>query len=286
MNTRKNHADMLPADKAAFVAAVLKLKNNVNSVLKPGLMKRYDDFVQVHKNAMMGPDMFMPMPHGNSLFFPWHRVMLLQFELALQSAAGDPTIAIPYWNWDLTGTNNPFTNDFLGGDGDSAQGHRVVSGPFAFAAGNFKVRVWDGTTGNPGLLREFGSAAHSYLPDAPLVVSSLNNTPYAPGSSSWERVCETGLHNPVHNWVGGNMTQATSPNDPVFFLHHCYIDLLWEKWRGQHTTTAPYLPATGAPGFDLNSKLLFNKTGKPAPWAGSTKVQATLSTSAMGYVYA
>ena len=67
MNTRKNHADMSTAEKAAFVFAVLALKNNVDSVLNPGGMKRYDDFVQIHKNAMMGPDMFMPMPHGSPL---------------------------------------------------------------------------------------------------------------------------------------------------------------------------------------------------------------------------
>src|SRR5437762_14024726 len=121
MNTRKNHANLSTAEKTALVAAVRALKNNVESVLKPGKMQRYDDFVQIHKNAMMGPDMFMPMPHGSALFFPWHRVALRQFELALQSAAGDATISLPYWDWELSGKNNPFTDDFLGGDGDSAQ---------------------------------------------------------------------------------------------------------------------------------------------------------------------
>src|SRR4051812_1682968 len=101
MNTRKNHADMSAAEKSAFVSAVLALKNRVKSILHPGKMKRYDDFVQVHKNAMMGPDMLMPMPHGGPLFFPWHRVLLRQFELALQAAVGDPSIAVPYWDWEL-----------------------------------------------------------------------------------------------------------------------------------------------------------------------------------------
>ena len=57
MNTRKNHANMSTPEKAAFISAVLALKNKVDSVLRPGKMKRYDDFVLVHKNAMMGPDM-------------------------------------------------------------------------------------------------------------------------------------------------------------------------------------------------------------------------------------
>ncbi len=286
MNTRKNHANMSAAEKAAFVSAVLALKNKVNSVLKPGKMKRYDDFVQLHKSAMMGPGMLMPMPHGGPLFFPWHRVLLRQFELALQAASGDANLSIPYWDWELSGNNDPFTDDFMGGDGDGAQGKRVVSGPFAFVNKKFKIRVWDETSGDAGLLRDFGTDPTAYLPTPTQVASALTKTPYSPGPNSWERTCESGLHNPVHRWIGGNMADAASPNDPVFFLHHCYIDLLWEKWRKQHPTSEPYLPTSGTPGYDLGSTLVFNNAGKPAPWPGSWKVQDTLDMTSLGYIYA
>jgi tyrosinase len=54
----------------------------------PGRQKRYDDFLEVYKNAMVGgPAMIMPMPHGGPLFYPWYRVLLRQFGLALQKAA-------------------------------------------------------------------------------------------------------------------------------------------------------------------------------------------------------
>ena len=286
MNTRKNHADLSVAEKAAYVSAVRALKNNVDSVLNPGNMSRYDDFVQIHKNAMMGPDMFVPMPHRGPLFFPWHRVLLRQFELALQSAAGDASIAIPYWNWELSGNNNPFTDDFMGGDGDGAQGGRVVSGPFAFASNQFPIRVWDGSFGDAGLLREFGTDPSAYLPTPTQVASALTKTPYSPGANSWERTCEGGLHDPVHRWIGGNMGDATSSNDPIFFLHHCYIDLLWVNWRKQHPTSDPYRPVSGTPGYDLVSKLVFNKVGNTVPWTGSWKVQDALDTPSLGYVYA
>ena len=39
------------------------------------------------------------------------------------------------------------------------------------------------------------------------------------------------LHNRVHLWVGGNMAPMTSPNDPVFFLHHCFVDKAWADWQ-------------------------------------------------------
>ncbi len=55
-----------------------------------------------------------------------------------------------------------------------------------------------------------------------------------------------GMHNLVHAWVGGllgmtpqgpklgTMFLPTSPNDPVFFLHHANIDRLWAEWQEVH----------------------------------------------------
>ena len=55
-----------------------------------------------------------------------------------------------------------------------------------------------------------------------------------------------GMHNRVHGWVGGLLGATTkgpkfgtmflpsSPNDPVFFLHHANIDRLWAEWQGTH----------------------------------------------------
>jgi tyrosinase len=59
-----------------------------------------------------------------------------------------------------------------------------------------------------------------------------------------------GTHNRVHGWVGGvvgvgtqgpklgTMLLPTSPNDPVFFLHHSNIDRLWAKWQEKHGTNS------------------------------------------------
>jgi tyrosinase len=39
-------------------------------------------------------------------------------------------------------------------------------------------------------------------------------------------------HTDVHTWVGGDMYNlSTSANDPTFFLHHAFVDAIWEKWR-------------------------------------------------------
>jgi tyrosinase len=285
LNKRVNHIRLGAAEKKAFVDAVLAIKNAVDSVLHPGKQKRYDDFVEIHKNAMLGPAMFNPMPHGTSLFYPWHRVLLRQFELALQTAANDQNLALPYWDWDISGASNPFTPDFLGGDGDLAQGGQVVTGPFAYATRNFSIQVWDDATGNPALRREFGEDSTSWLPTASEVAAGVAKTPYWPGPSCFERVSEGVLHNPVHRWIGGNMADATSPNDPIFFLHHAYLDLLWEQWKTQHPEIDSYLPTSGSPGYDLNSALVFNAPTEPSPWSGSWTVNQTLDPVSLGYTY-
>jgi hypothetical protein len=76
------------------------------------------------------------------------------------------------------------------------------------------------------------------------------------------------LHDPVHRWVGGNMGFASSPNDPVFFLHHCYLDLLWERWKHQHPTIEPYLPQIGWAGLDRARRTHDRRAGlhlRPVP---------------------
>jgi hypothetical protein len=39
------------------------------------------------------------------------------------------------------------------------------------------------------------------------------------------------LHSNVHTWVGGTMTTHLSPLDPLFFLHHGFIDKVWFDWK-------------------------------------------------------
>lgn len=285
MDIRLNHRNMSRNQKAAFIEAILRLKNDVPSVLRPGQQGRYDDFVQVHKNAMGGVDQFAPMPHRSSLFFPWHRVFLRQFERALQAAANDTSITLPFWDWTLTGPNDPFTPSFLGGNGDRAEEFRVSTGPFSLQDGRFEIKVWEEDIGNPGLRRDLGSEPGAHLPDAEQAMAALSKVPYAGGPDTWVNFCEGMLHDPVHRWVGGNMSFTTSPNDPVFFLHHCYLDLLWERWKRQHPTQPPYLPMADMPGLDLGSTLVFHASGKTAPWTPTWTVADVLTTESLDYTY-
>jgi tyrosinase len=265
MGVRKNAASLSAAEKGLFVAAILELK-------KRGV---YDGYVRTHMNAMS-------YAHRVPAFLPWHRAFLRRLEVDLQGIA--PTVTIPYWDWtvDNTPTTTPWTADFLGGNG-RASDHQVMDGPFAYSAGK-----WTLTVGAPPpfLTRESGVNISS-LPTASNVATVLAVTPYdsppwntSPVSSfrnQLEGWVGPNIHNRVHLWVGGAMLPMTSPNDPVFFLHHCNIDRLWAQWQAMHPTLG-YVPVAGLPvGQNLNDPM--------QPWGAPTTIASVLNHRALGYTY-
>src|SRR5437763_11052145 len=41
--------------------------------------------------------------HGTEPFLTWHRMYLWYFERVLQEAAGDPSLRLPYWDYETNG---------------------------------------------------------------------------------------------------------------------------------------------------------------------------------------
>ena len=304
---RKNQALLARAEKTAFVNAVLALKQEP-SVLHPQdrSFSRYDDFVEVHLNAMMVMMNNQPSwAHQGPVFGPWHRALLRQLELELQKI--DAQVEIPYWDWTRSDsrsrTSSLWRDDFLGPDGrvSGPQAGKVMSGPFAFDAGNWPIRAKDRSDAPDYLIRRLGRAADARtLPTTAAVNAALTTRPYdtAPWEDStrdrndpteWRgfRIqLEIPLHNLVHRWVGGNMVDMTSPNDPVFWLHHCNIDRLWAEWQVRHPDEELYLPAIGAPaGQNLNEPMFFNLPGERAPWRERFTPSAVLDHHVIGVRY-
>ncbi|KHJ93049.1 hypothetical protein OESDEN_07050 [Oesophagostomum dentatum] len=51
-----------------------------------------------------------------------------------------------------------------------------------------------------------------------------------PNPAAWTAV-EYAHGNP-HIFIGGDMfSPLTSTNDPIFWNHHSFVDLIWENWR-------------------------------------------------------
>ena len=281
-----------PAVRDAYLNGIMLLKNENTTALTtafgiagpPVLVRTYDLFVIWHHMTMM-----TPVPPGGSvrdrnaahrgpIFLPWHRVMLAFLEQGIQRVLNDPTFGLPYWDWSVDGSlpfpfqpNSPiWSAEAMGGQGDP-----VSNGRFAFNAGDpasFRVRI---ETDPPGILRQadrglrrrFGVDSPS-LPSA-LDVGAAFNTFLDPSLATYdgpnfdrsssgfrnrlEGFIGTGLHNQVHRWVGGDMVPESSPNDPVFYLHHANVDRLWESWMVRNGRN--YLPDMTAPATLLGHRI-------------------------------
>lgn len=295
LRLRKDVNSLTATEKANLVSAIKALKAN----------GKYDQYVNEHDTAMNeatlmpGENPSTPPPqnffrnvaHRGPAFGPWHREMLRRFELDLQAEV--PGVTLPYWNWaadsQLTDpkTAAVWGPDLMGGDGDPNNTSLVATGPFRYDAADpnaWQVVTSDGDPG-PGLRRTLGQGGH--LPTQSEIATVLNITPY--DSSPWRTVSDPSfrnqlegfmgpnLHNNVHLWVGGSMLPGTSPNDPVFFLHHCNVDRLWWQWQIQHPTEGYVPTSSGPPGHDLNDQM--------TPWDAATTPASTLNIHELGYYY-
>ncbi|WP_415954005.1 tyrosinase MelC2 [Streptomyces sp. KLOTTS4A1] len=242
MTVRKNQSQLTTAEKRAFVNAVLELKAS----------GRYDPFVATHNDFIMSDtDNGDRVGHRSPSFLPWHRRFLLEFERALQSI--DPTVALPYWDWtaDRTTGSSLWAPDFLGGTGRSRDG-QVMDGPFAYSGGRWEITV---RVDGRNYLRRALASSWRGLPtraevDSVLAMETYDTAPWNSASDGFRNHLEgwrgVNLHNRVHVWVSGHMATGASPNDPVFWMHHAFVDKLWSDWQQRHPDS-PYLPAAGTP---------------------------------------
>ncbi|MFJ8001788.1 tyrosinase family protein [Streptomyces sp. NPDC096310] len=267
MYTRKNQRALTGAEKKRFVGAVLALKRR----------GEYDEFVRVHARYYVSDtEDGVRTGHMAPTFFPWHRHFLLEFERALQRV--DPHVSVPYWDWtaDRTPAAALWGEDFLGGTGRSGD-QQVMTGPFAYQNGDWSIK--GKVTEGKYLTRDLGRPSDPVaLPTGDELAWAMNETVY--DAPPWDSTVRTGFrnrlegwmsghrernHNRVHRWVGGHMLGADSPNDPVFWLHHAFVDLLWDRWQRKHPSAA-YLPRTALGQGDPQRGRVLSLEEPMPPW--------------------
>jgi hypothetical protein len=77
------------------------------------------------------------------------------------------------------------------------------------------------------------------------------------------------------------MISASSPNDPVFWMHHAQHDRMWTMWQERNPALAPYVHVNGFAGHGPNDTLIFHEAGDPAPWAGTATPAGLIDGHAM-----
>ncbi|WP_066897275.1 LysM peptidoglycan-binding domain-containing protein [Mycolicibacterium houstonense] len=229
------------------------------------------------------PDQFRNQcQHFCWFFLPWHRMYLQWFERIIRSAIADlddvddqtkAMWALPYWDY----------------SSDDPARRRL---PQAF----LDVTLRDGVTPNPLWVPGRNLNDGSSLPASDVdLLSALAPVDFAgiggfaggrtgfshagedPGSAMGP--LEGTPHGAVHVGVGGLMGSFnTAALDPIFWLHHCNIDRIWEIWRAMpdrsNSTEAAWLTGVTFHFHDENR----------APLAET--VQDVLDTAAqLGYSY-
>ena len=238
-------------------------------------------------------------------FLPWHRYFLIAYENALRHECGYKG-AQPYWNWTLDSGPGKDVRDSplfdpvtgLGGNGQpgvplppprdtrvdmpgGTGGGCVLDGPFVKLTCN--VGPGDSLTYSPRCLsRSFNPTMAIYmnysniepLADATtfkqfdFIAEATPSSPDEPLSGAFKT-----SHAAAHLFIGGEETDAYSSNcEPIFYLHHAYIDALWLAWQSADPSgsrffdiSGPQKPFSKEPQVTLDFPIELGEEGVPIP---------------------
>ncbi|HET8887580.1 MAG TPA: tyrosinase family protein [Candidatus Angelobacter sp.] len=160
-------------------------------------------------------------PHSNWWFLPWHRAFVHYFEQICRDVLRSPDFALPYWDW----TRYPYIPSvFLNQDSALWQPNRHIDG---------SVAISFGAVGAPELEKILKLSECGDLFGSPTADDDQRHTP---GSGNLEST----PHTAVHQTVGGDLSgNAFSARDPLFWVHHCNVDRIWESWAELHGRAVP-----------------------------------------------
>ncbi|MGA2596829.1 MAG: tyrosinase family protein [Bryobacteraceae bacterium] len=212
--------------------------------LSDGELQAFRGALQKMKNLPVSdPDSYQALaaihqhcPHHSEIFIPWHRTYILKFEQALQKQ--DPSVTLPYWNWASTG------------------------GMPAACEGDASNPLWFAERSSPAARQGRPYPTQSEVDG----VLQLGSYPEFGGTVDSAGHLESGPHSEIHDWVGLAMSiPVTATNDPVFWIHHGYVDNLWAQWQQTNS---------GTPSNVDQTLPIFNN-----------KIRDVMSISTLGYEY-
>ena len=172
--------------------------------------------------------------HERIHFLTWHRYFILLYENLLRRV--DCRFTVSYWDWSRV-SGDPFrtTNPRdLWHRGNASFGGNGVPPNQCVQTGPFRESVWSlpplpsGTPPSPGsgcLRRQFNGNP----PDTVAVNNVLQINPV--NFTDFELLLRLNLHDVVHCLIGGTMCSVDAALAPEFFLHHGFVDKIWDDWQ-------------------------------------------------------
>ncbi len=212
-----------------YASAVEKLK-----ALPPSDPRHWTNLAGIHRDSC---------PHGNSFFFPWHRLYLHDFETVCSQILGKP-FSIPYWDWcQSTGIHPALLNpqsplfhpnrDITKPEESMVQllRHYQADEEDIWSSENVS-KIQKSTT----FLNYLGRVTPkpAVRPRDVLIAQRQTGTGGPDGAVGG--ALESSPHNLTHVYVGGDMNSMMSPLDPIFYLHHANIDRIWTEWCLENPT--------------------------------------------------
>lgn len=238
MGIRKNQKNMTKAEWKALISAIGGMHGTAAAA------PAYRRFVSLHVDAMTMTHMdwsVHTMKMGGTWmrgenFLTWHRRFLKLFELRIQAV--NPLVTIPYWD-SITDRSIPTALD------------------------------------DPNLLASW-SVSRDWKPSQLAATSDLAAVKTYSGTfTGFQTLIEGVVHGGTHNAIGGDMKGAASPTDPLFWLHHAFIDKTWADWQASAMGKNPPKPNQMLKPAEMDTGVPFK-----------VKVSSLLSTSTLGYSYA
>src|ERR1043165_6694738 len=171
----------------------------------PAAAPAYRRFITLHVDAMRMPHMdwsvhTMQMPDGTVMRGRNFLAWHRRFLKVFEERLG---VAVPYWD-SITDRHIPAALD-----------HAAVLARWSV------TRAWD----------------PSHLAD-PADLNAVKS--YSGTFTGFQTLFEGAVHSGTHNAVGGDMAGAASPTDPLFWLHHSFIDKTWaERQASAHGSGPP-----------------------------------------------
>ncbi|KAM0721000.1 hypothetical protein Q7P37_003285 [Cladosporium fusiforme] len=264
---RTEFRKMSNEDRKSFTDAVMCLKEvpaTVDADTYPGVKSRYDEYVATHINMTMNI-------HVTADFLAWHRNYIWEWEQDLINTCGyTGSLPYWDWAQDAYAPHESevFNGDefSLGSDGVFVDGRDdtylglmdvtfppgtgggcVHSGPFSGGVFSnlgpldspYNDNVENDYDFNPRcLVRDlnvfFSSRYNTYANVTQLLLGQTDIQYFQAEMQGFVGDNKLGIHGAGH-WLGGGPSQMqdfhSSPNDPVFFLHHAMIDRVWAIWQ-------------------------------------------------------
>ncbi|KAI1427740.1 Di-copper centre-containing protein [Xylaria sp. FL1777] len=217
---RKAWEDLTNTEKEAYINADLCLMETPPISGVSGAESVWDELQYTHAAQA-------DYIHNVGAFLPFHRYYVTLHETLISTLCGY-TGPLPYWNEPLNVGALDQASIFdptvgFGGDGVGSS-RCITDGPFV----NTTLRIQEDLSTDEYCIsrglndRSFNSAAQSNVNTCLAMANFVD---------AWNCI-EAKPHSAGHGGINGVMVNVKlSPGDPIFYLHHGYIDKLWWDWE-------------------------------------------------------